>query len=164
MKTRIILWFFFFGVVTTSGAQEYFLKLEKVKNGYVRKTRIFEEGTVLILRTTNGIRQKGIFAIKDNESIILNNGAIIQLKDIKKVRSPNGKLAGGLTLFTLGSLAFSGGLLGMAVEDIFGDDSNSNAEIVTVAGLASFTTGIVLMSHHNYKPKNGIWRISIGQK
>jgi len=142
-------------------AQEYVLKLEKVRNGKVRKTKIFNEGTYLVIRTKQG-RRKGVFAVKDSTSIILNGGEIIKLEDIKKFRQPNGKLIGGLTLTITGGLTFIGGFLAMGLEEIFdGEDPNNNAEIATIAGLAALTAGTQLLANYNHKPVKPAWNLSI---
>lgn len=150
--------FFFSKTVYT---QEYVLKLEKVRNGKVKKTKIFKEGTLLVIRTHKG-RHKGVFAIKDRNSIILNGGEIIRLEDIKKFRRPNGKLIGGVTLTVVGAVSFWGGLLAMGLEDTFSEDDDNYAEIVTFGGLAAFTVGTQLVANYNHNPKRTKnWQLSI---
>ncbi len=149
--------------IVSAMAQEYVLKFEKVRNGEIKKTRIFEEGTILIVRTKDA-RYKGVFAIKDKQSIILDGGEIIKLSDIVKFRKPNGRLFGGITLTVLGGVTTWGGLLASSLEDIFDDDTNDNAENATVIGFLAMTSGIVLMTNYNHKPEKINWNLSIEEK
>jgi hypothetical protein len=149
--------------VNTVYTQEYALRLEKIRNGKIRKTKIFEEGTLLVIRTETG-RHRGIFAVKDSASIILEGGEIIKLRDIVKFRKPNGRLFGGLTLTIAGGLTFWGGLLVSSFEGVFEEDTNDTAENVTMLGFLAMTTGTVLMANYNHKPIKRNWNLSIMQR
>ncbi|WP_157517931.1 hypothetical protein [Flagellimonas lutaonensis] len=145
----------------TAEAQGHQLKLEKLRKGKVKRTKIFEEGDFLIIRTYNGNRHKGIFAVNDGQSIILEGGSIVQLGEIAKIRKRNGKLFGGIALVFLGTTTSFLGAWATAVEGIFDVDDDNNGEIATAVGLGTLAGGIFMLSIYNYHPQNGKWRLSI---
>ena len=160
----IISMIFLFGAYDMVSAQEYELRMEKVRKGEIRKTKVFPEGEVLVIKTTDGIRQKGVFAVNDNNSIIFDDGSIVQLDHIKRIRKPNAKLLGGLTLVTLGSFAFAGGLSALVLDNLFIENNEDGAEIATVLGLVGLIGGHQLLTNYDYKPKKGNWKLLIVQK
>ena len=151
----------FLAVNLTAIAQEHQLKLEKLRKGKVKRTKIFEQGDFLIVKTYDGHRYKGVFAVNDSESIVLEGGSIVKLTEIAKIRKRNSKLFGGVTLIVLGTATSFLGMWAIALEDIFNNDNNTNAEIATIAGVATLAGGIVLLSRYNYHPQYGKWRLSV---
>ena len=163
VKSKALLLFVlpFLAFTVTTEAQERQLKLEKIRMGKVKRTKVFKEGDFLIIRTYNGNRHKGIFAVNDGQSIIFEGDSIVQLGEIAKIRKRNGRLFGGVVLVVLGTATSLLGTWAMAFEDIFTDDNNSNAEIATIAGVGTLAGGIFMLSSYNYQPQNGKWRLSI---
>lgn len=159
LKTFLLTIIHLLAFASTAEAQELQLKLEKVRNGKVKRTKIFKEDDFLVVRTYDGHRYRGIFAVNNNQSIVFEGGRVVQLSEIAKIRKRNGRLFGGVTLVVIGTATSLLGTWAMAFEDIFSEDNNSNSETATLAGVGTLVGGIFMLSSYNYQPKNGKWQL-----
>ena len=152
-----------FFISSSCFSQAYFLKLDKLKNDSVVDSKFYNESHWVKIKTNDRRTLKGPFIVK-NQNMVSVNGQEVALDNIYKIRFNNKHLAPGIALTVLGSAAFLTGLFATAVEDIFVEDTNNNAENATFLGFATMTSGILVLVKKDKYPKKKKWQLSILEK
>ncbi|NYJ27327.1 hypothetical protein [Allomuricauda sp. ARW1Y1] len=160
LKTTIIILMLM--VSTVSLAQENALKLSKMENGEIKRTKFYNEGRRVKIITHNGEKYKGKFTILDNETLNIGN-IDISLKKIKRIRlSGDGKvIAGAIALVVGASLSIYSMMLLSTEVVTFGLVKSANAGNLFLIGSALNIGGIYFLIENSPKREN--WKIEIVQ-
>ena len=143
--------------------QVHALKLTKIKNGEIKRTKIYEEGERISLRTKDGEKYKGKFTVVDQTKIAVGDNEI-PIEEIYKIRlSGDGKVILGTILLTAGWGAIALSTVYLFAE-IFtlGIAEYAYTETLFLIGSASYGGGLYLLLSNSPKSKN--WKIEIIKK
>lgn len=146
----------------SSLAQANSLKLTKIKDGKIKRTKLYEEGRRVKITTLNGEKHKGKFTILDEKTLNIDN-IDIPLNEIDKIRlSGDGIVAIGAVMVIAGaSLSIYSSILLSAEVISFGLLKVANAGTMFLIGNGLNLAGLFFLIDNSPKKKN--WKLEIVQ-